>query len=57
VQSNARRVFNNRESANRGIMKITKLGLVPILWVLIIGLLVTYVNSVIVCEFTALGVT
>ena len=52
MQSNARRVFNNREDAKSGIMKITKLGLVPILWALIIGLLVTYINSVIICEFT-----
>ncbi|MCO5550157.1 hypothetical protein L7F22_003639 [Adiantum nelumboides] len=46
--SNARRVFQNRSDNKSGIGRLTKLGLVPMLWVLIVGLLMAYINCVII---------
>ncbi|KAH7387209.1 hypothetical protein KP509_16G010800 [Ceratopteris richardii] len=47
--SNARRVLQNRSADNKSVMgRLVKLGLVPFLWVLIGGLLLTFINSVII---------
>eukprot|EP00252_Welwitschia_mirabilis_P022671 TRINITY_DN6201_c0_g1_i1.p1 TRINITY_DN6201_c0_g1~~TRINITY_DN6201_c0_g1_i1.p1 ORF type:complete len:623 (+),score=104.75 TRINITY_DN6201_c0_g1_i1:176-2044(+) len=47
VLSNARKVLNNRWNDKENIRKLTKLGLAPILWCMIVILLIIYVSSVI----------
>lgn len=44
---NARRLFDKRCDGNNYFGKLSKLGLAPFLWCIIISLLVTYVNSVV----------
>lgn len=46
-QGNARRLFDKRCDGNSPLGKISKLGLAPALWIVIIILLVTYIHSVV----------
>lgn len=46
--SNARRIFNGRWDSKGRLGKIAKLGLAPVLWVLVIGMVLTFMNSVII---------
>ncbi|KAG0629567.1 hypothetical protein M758_1G113200 [Ceratodon purpureus] len=45
--SNARRIFTNRWDDKGRLGKFAKLGLAPVLWAIIIGLLLIFINSVI----------
>ncbi|XP_024374636.1 protein S-acyltransferase 24 [Physcomitrium patens] len=45
--TNAQRVFTNRWDENNRLGRFAKLGLAPVLWVIIIGLLLVFINSVI----------
>nr|CAB3468532.1 unnamed protein product [Digitaria exilis]CAB3470980.1 unnamed protein product [Digitaria exilis] len=44
---NARRVYDRGCGANTKFGKLSKLGLAPLLWCIIIGMLITYIHSVI----------
>lgn len=46
-QDNARRVYDKGCGANTKFGKLSKLGLAPLLWCIIIGMLITYIHSVI----------
>lgn len=46
-QDNARRVHDRGCGANTRFGKLSKLGLAPLLWCTIIGMLITYIHSVI----------
>lgn len=46
-QDNARRVYDRGCGANTKFGKLSKLGLAPLLWCIIIGMLITYIHSVI----------
>jgi hypothetical protein len=52
VQSNAERVLKNPGDDKTPLGRVRKLGLVPILWVVNISMIVIYINSVILCEFS-----
>lgn len=52
MQSNARRIFNNRWDDKGRLGKFAKLGLAPVLWAVIIGLLLIFINSVITCTYS-----
>ncbi|KAJ7544664.1 hypothetical protein O6H91_09G088600 [Diphasiastrum complanatum] len=54
--SNARRVFNNRWDSKGLLGKVAKLGLAPALWLLIITMIITFINSVITAS-TLLPIT
>ena len=51
VQGNARRLFDRRCDGNTPLGKLSKLGLAPALWCIIIALLVTYIHSVVTGTF------
>ncbi|MCO5560815.1 hypothetical protein L7F22_014435 [Adiantum nelumboides] len=46
--SNAKRIFKNRGDEGSYLGRLRRLGLVPILWVVSISLLLTFINSVII---------
>ena len=47
MQGNARKVHERGCGGNSYYVKLSKLGLAPVLWCIIIGLIVAYVHSVI----------
>ena len=57
LQGNARRLLEKRCDGNSRLGRLSKLGLAPVLWFIILLLLVTYVNSVILGIFHYLFVT
>ncbi|KAF9662829.1 hypothetical protein SADUNF_Sadunf18G0094900 [Salix dunnii] len=50
LQGNARRLLDKRCDGNSRLGRLSKLGLAPVLWLIILLLLVTYVNSVILAS-------
>ncbi|CAN6163315.1 unnamed protein product [Urochloa humidicola] len=48
---NARRVYDRGCGANTKFGKLSKLGLAPLLWCIIIGMLITYIHSVISVQY------
>lgn len=50
MQGNARRVFERRWDAKGPLGRFTKLGLTPVLWLIIIALLLLFINSVMTCK-------
>jgi palmitoyltransferase len=47
MQGNARKVHERGCGGNSYYVKLSKLGLAPVLWCIIIGLIVAYIHSVI----------
>lgn len=56
MQGNARRVFERRWDAKGPLGRFAKLGLTPVLWLIIIALLLLFINSVMTCKPSSLCV-